>query len=121
MRSYRVRPSDFARLELARLAAESEPSMIRVPSTSNPLEGPQADANARANALKAAAGEGPQVIPGPDSAPTVEDARAIIRRVAVQEFASQWEYDSESIRDHHPALNGIEDSEIDALIAEDLE
>ncbi len=49
--------------------------------------------NYRENTAKIAAGNGPQVIAGPDSAPTAEDARAIVARVAhaVLQTELNWE------------------------------
>ena len=95
------------------------------PLTELTLPEPESDGdrNARQNAAKQAAGEGPTIIIGPDSAPTYEDARAIVERVALQVLLNELDYHglSELAGNYFAELEGLSEDTIRRAIEEGLE
>jgi len=80
------------------------------------------DRNQRANELKQAAGDGPQIIVSPETPASGADIRAIVRAVALRILESELDYHGiEELRDeHYPELAGITDEQIRAVVREDL-
>lgn len=78
------------------------------------------DRNARENTAKAAAGQGPQVIAGPDTVPFREDIAAIVQAVALRILESELDWSESDLREKHPALNGIPAEDIRQAIREGL-
>jgi sugar/nucleoside kinase (ribokinase family) len=80
------------------------------------------DRNARENAAKQAAGDGPQIIVSPETPSSGADIRAIVRAVALRILESELDYHGiEELRDeHYPELTGIEDEQIRRVIREEL-
>ena len=80
------------------------------------------DRNQRANELKQAAGDGPQIIVSPETPASGADIRAIVRAVALRILECELDYlDFEELRDeYYPELAGITDEQIRAVVREDL-
>ncbi len=79
--------------------------------------------NYRENTAKIAAGNGPQVIAGPDSAPTEQDARAIVARVAhaVLQTELNWEAFYLPSNPAFAPLVGLTREQIESAILEALQ
>jgi hypothetical protein len=78
------------------------------------------DRNARENKAKQDAGQGPQVIAGPETPFNREDLSAIVRHVALQVLLNEVDYSERDLRAHHPALAGITSEQLRSAILEDL-
>lgn len=94
---------------------EGEKRILRQPESAE-------DRNARENAAKAAAGNGPQVIVSPETPAGPEDIRAIVRAVALKVLRSEVDYHGvdELSERYYPELKGITAEQINAVILEDL-
>jgi hypothetical protein len=63
---------------------------------------------------------GPTIVPSPDAPSSPEDLRAIVAYVAFQVLRSEADWSLSDLRESHPALNGITDDQLDAVITEAL-
>ncbi len=103
-------PSDYAR-ELRLVGTSS--TVRTIPSAE--------EQNARANEIKQAAGQGPQIIVGPDAPFDARDVAAIVQAVALRELLGNLDYHGLSeLQDIYPALVGIDAEQIRAAIEEGL-